>query len=267
MRILEVYENWSGQKLNLQKTSILFSRNTCEAKRQEILNLSGFFEVQRIDKYLGLPSFIGKSKIHSFNSIKDRVQQRLNNWKIKFLFQAGKEILLKAVVRAIPTNSISVFLILITLCRDLKGMMQRFWWGHMANDSRVHWMSWERMGRSKSRAGLGFKDLIMFSKALLAKQGWGILKDPQSLVTQVLKAKYFPHDYFLTADMGNKPSYVWKSLLSSRDLLKDGLVWRIGDGGNVKTWKDKWLPTPITYAVQSPPKVIPDDSLVTSLID
>lgn len=90
MRILEVCENGSGQKLNLQKTLILFSRNTCEARRQEILSLSGFSEVQQIDKYLGLPSLIGRSKIHSFNSIKDRVQQRLNNWKTKFLSRAGK---------------------------------------------------------------------------------------------------------------------------------------------------------------------------------
>jgi hypothetical protein len=85
MRILKVYESVSGKKLNLQKTSILFSHNTSEAKRQEIFSLSGFSEVQRIDKYLGLPSFIGKFKIQSFNNIKNRVQQRLNNWKIKFL--------------------------------------------------------------------------------------------------------------------------------------------------------------------------------------
>lgn len=52
-----------------------------------------------------------------------------------------------------------------------------------------------------------------------------------------------------------------------KELLKDGLVWRICDGGNVKIWKDKWLPTPITHAVQSPPKVIPEDSLVATLID
>ncbi len=63
MRILEVYEAGSGQKLNLQKTSILFSRNTSAAKRQEILSLSGFSESQRIDTYLGLPSFIGRSKV------------------------------------------------------------------------------------------------------------------------------------------------------------------------------------------------------------
>jgi len=140
MRILEVYEAGSGQKLNLQKTSIIFSRNTCAAKRQEILSLSGFSESHRIDTYLGLPSFIGRSKVQAFNSIKDRVQQRLNNWKVKFLSQAGKEILLKAVVQAIPTYSMSVFLLPATLCREPQGMMQHFWWGHMAKESNVHWM-------------------------------------------------------------------------------------------------------------------------------
>jgi hypothetical protein len=85
MRILEVYEARSGQKVNIQKTSIIFSRNTSATKSQEILSLSGFSETQRIDTYLGLPSIIGKSKIQSFNSIKDWVQQRLNNWKVKFL--------------------------------------------------------------------------------------------------------------------------------------------------------------------------------------
>jgi hypothetical protein len=83
----------------------------------------------------------------------------------------------------------------------------------------------------------------------------------------VLKAKYFPHNSFLATDMGNRHSFVWRSLLSSRDLLNDGLVWRIGDGSNVKIWQDRWLPTPITYSVQSPPRVIPPDSLVSAIID
>jgi hypothetical protein len=126
MRILGVYEAGSGQQLNLQKTSIFFSRNTSAAKKLEILNLSGFTKVQRIDNYLGLPSYIGKSKVQSFNSIKERVQQHLNNWKVQFLSQAGKEVLLKAVVQAIPTYSMSVFLLPVSFCRELQGIMQRF---------------------------------------------------------------------------------------------------------------------------------------------
>jgi hypothetical protein len=71
--------------------------------------LSGLTEAHRIDTYIGLPSFVGKSRIQAFNNIKKRVSQRLNNWKMKFLSRASKEVLLKAVVQAIPTYSIGVF--------------------------------------------------------------------------------------------------------------------------------------------------------------
>jgi hypothetical protein len=95
-----------------------------------------------MDRYLSwLPSYINKSKIQSFSNIKDRVQKRLNNWKIKFISQAEKKILLKAVVQAIPTYSMSVFQLPATLCKELEGLMQRFWWGHMAKETSVHWMS------------------------------------------------------------------------------------------------------------------------------
>lgn len=233
MKILGIYEAGSGQKLNLQKTSIVFSRNTSAEKKAEILNLSGFTEAQRIDKYLGLPSYIGKSKLQSFNSIKDKVQQRLNNWKVKFLSQAGKEILLKAVVQAFPTYNMSVFLLPVSLCKELQGMMQRFWRGHMAKESNVHWMSWERMSISKMMGGLAFRDLLMFNKALLAKQRWRILQNPDSLIATVLKAKYFKNGSFIEAEVGARPSFTWRSLTSSRDLLQEGLLWRIGDGKSV----------------------------------
>lgn len=66
MKILGIYENGSGKKLNLLKTSLFFSRNTTQEKKQEILSLSRLTETHRIDTYLGLPSFVGKSKIQSF---------------------------------------------------------------------------------------------------------------------------------------------------------------------------------------------------------
>jgi hypothetical protein len=50
----------------------------------------------------------------------------LNNWKIKFLSQAGNEILLKAVIQAIPTYSMSVFIIPSTPCEKINGTMQNF---------------------------------------------------------------------------------------------------------------------------------------------
>jgi hypothetical protein len=86
------------------------------------------------------------------------------------------------------------------------------------------------MGRSKSIGGLGFRDLTLFNKALLAKQGWRLIQDPNSMVGKIIQAKYFPNSTFLKANLGSKPSYVWRSLFNSRELLVQGMIWRVGDG-------------------------------------
>jgi hypothetical protein len=125
-KILDKYEAASGQKLNKEKTSIFFSRNTSAEKREEITRLSGLQATEKYEKYLGLPTLVGKSRVKAFKSIQDRVWNKLQNWKVKFLSQAGKEILLKAVVQAIPTFCMSVFLLPITLCKEINKLMQKF---------------------------------------------------------------------------------------------------------------------------------------------
>jgi hypothetical protein len=35
-------------------------------------------------------------------------------------------------------------------------MMQKFWWGHKENKSKIHWMSWKKMGFAKSKGVMGF---------------------------------------------------------------------------------------------------------------
>jgi hypothetical protein len=78
--------------------------------------------------------------------------------------------MLKAVIQAILTYNMSIFKLPKGLCLEINSMMQKFWWGHQENESRIHWMSWSRMRMSKEKGGMGFRDLICFNKALLAKQ-------------------------------------------------------------------------------------------------
>jgi hypothetical protein len=139
--------------------------------------------------------------------------------------------------------------------------------GHKENDSKMSWMSWERMGLSKSVGGLGFRDLECFNMAMLAKQGWRLLHHQDSLAAQFLKEKYYPNNSFLSAHLGARPSFAWRSIFKSRDLLREGLVWRVGNGESIKIWEDKWLPSPVSYLVQSPIRLLPSDACVSSLID
>ena len=57
------------------------------------------------------------------------------------LSMGGKEILIKVVTRAIPTYTISCFLLPKGLCEDLKGMERNFWWGQKDQETKMSWVS------------------------------------------------------------------------------------------------------------------------------
>jgi hypothetical protein len=265
--ILQLYEEASGQKINKEKTGIFFSRNTKVETKAHIAEVAGVNPSQQYEKYLGLPALVGRSRVSTFTDIKGKVWDRINGWNEKFLSQAGKEILLKAVIQAIPTYTMSVFQLPKTLCNDINSMMSRFWWGHKENDKKVAWMKWGRLGQPKERGGLGFRDLECFNMALLAKQGWRLIQNPDSLVARILKEKYFCHDDFLNSNIGSNPSYAWRSIWNAKQLLQKGLIWRVGDGTSIKIWRDKWVPTPISYEIQSPIRLLDQNATVSSLIN
>lgn len=89
--------------------------------------------------------------------------------------------------------------------------------------------------------GMGFRRLESFNKALLAKQIRRIIFNPESLVARVLKSRYFKHQDVMKANLGSNPSYIWRSLLWSRQLLHKGTWWRIGTGREIETYQDNWI--------------------------
>jgi len=58
--ILQKYEALSGQKINLQKSHVLFSRNVEPTRRTEICDILGILEGENLGFYLGLPTQIGR---------------------------------------------------------------------------------------------------------------------------------------------------------------------------------------------------------------
>jgi hypothetical protein len=142
----------------------------------------------------------------------------------------------------------SVFMLPRRLCKEIAAVMARFWWGHMQNDKRIHWRSWSKMGDSKRSGGLGFRELESFNKATLAKQAWRISNNPSSLITRVMQEKYFKRGNMLEARLGHGP-LIWRSLWSSIDLIKNGLIWR-GVAIGLKYGRiDGFLHLPLTWCI------------------
>ena len=68
-RVLRVYEGASGQQLNRVKTSLFFSSNTPIDIQEVTKERFGAQVIKHHEKYLGLPSLVGRNKKSTFNSI------------------------------------------------------------------------------------------------------------------------------------------------------------------------------------------------------
>lgn len=174
--------------------------------------------------------------------------EEILNWKAKFFSVVGKEILLKVVLQAISSYVMGLFLIPKSISGKLNSMIKNFWLGFKGDASKIHWLKWKKLETFKHMGGLGFRDMYNFNLALLSKQGWCILKNPNSLVSQIFAQKYILGGSFFHAKIGKRHSYVWRSLLATRELLKAGLIWRIRNERITKIQKDKWLPRPFANA-------------------
>ncbi|KAF5463140.1 hypothetical protein F2P56_019079 [Juglans regia] len=180
------------------------------------------------ERYLGLPALVGRSKYNSFKVLKDRVWQRISSWKNSFLSQAGKEVLIKAVLQSIPTYTMSVFKLPMKLCKDMNGLFSRFWWRKQHMEGGIQWKKWESLGLQKGKGGLGFRDL---------------------------------------ESLADNPLFYGEASGQQEILLLEGLRWRVGDGSKIQIWGSKWMPTPTSFSVHSPVSMLREDAKVEELID
>ncbi|XP_074377352.1 putative mitochondrial protein AtMg00310 [Apium graveolens] len=240
--ILERYEKLSGQSINFTKSVVTFSPNTNRQCRQQICTTLQVQESDLPGNYLGLPMFIGRRKNNAFKFLTERVSQKLQNWSNKKLSKGGKLVLLKTAAQSVPNFWMSLFLIPNEICNEIERHMNSFWWGSGGSGKGIRWMAWERLCDGKYNGGLGFRDLKKFNVAMLAKQGWRLINGDNSLVTRLMKAKYYPNNEFIDATLGSNPSYVWRSILQPQHVIKQGCRRRIGDGEDTNIWKVPWLP-------------------------
>ncbi|KAG7559442.1 Endonuclease/exonuclease/phosphatase superfamily [Arabidopsis thaliana x Arabidopsis arenosa] len=248
LQILQRYESASGQMINKGKSAITFSAKTPENIKEKAHQTLGMQHVGGLGKYLGLPELFGRKKKDMFNLIIDRIRQRSLSWSSRFLSTAGKATMLKSVLAAMPTYTMSCFKIPGSLCKRIQSALTRFWWDSSADNRKMCWVSWMKLTQAKEAGGLGFRDIPSFNDALLAKVSWRILKNPSCLLAKILLGKYCKSSPFMDCVASGSASHGWKGICIGRDLLKVHLGKAIGSGSNTLLWYEPWisLSKPIT---------------------
>ena len=94
--VLLKYCNASGQRINMDKSSIFFSKGCPEGLREEIKSELDVQKETLNEKYLGMPSDVARSKSGALKYLKDKVWKKVLGWLEQLLSVGGKEILIKS---------------------------------------------------------------------------------------------------------------------------------------------------------------------------
>ncbi|XP_031116576.1 uncharacterized protein LOC116020230 [Ipomoea triloba] len=242
-------------------------RNTVETMRYSVAVVFNVQQASNIGQYLGLSMGVGRNKREVFSFIEAKLKHQLGGWCKKILSRAGKEVLLKSVAQALPTYTMSIYFLPLSMCERLERLMNKFWLtSGGGSGGGIRWMAWDRMCAPRSAGGLGFKNLHKFNVALLVKQGWRLLTTPNSLAGRLYKARYYPKSDFLEVSMGTNPSFCWRSIMAGQDILRKGCFRRIGNGHSTAIWKQSWLPDKANPFITSPLIDHDEHLLVSELI-
>ncbi|KAK3218685.1 hypothetical protein Dsin_012655 [Dipteronia sinensis] len=188
-RILWCFELASGLKINFHKSSIVrvakdggsVSRWAAAFKcKSDSLPIS----------YLGLPLGARPSSKAFWNSVVNKVENRLAPWKRKFLSKSGRLVLIKSVLGSIPTYFLSVFKVLVGIAQKIEKVQRSFLWGDGLVKRKLHAVDWVTVCKNKRNGGLGIGRIVDKKNGLLTKWVWRFGNESDALWKRVICAKY-----------------------------------------------------------------------------
>jgi len=232
----------SGQKLNVQKSSVYFSPNTNESTMAEICNTLAIQRTKDFGCYLGVLTMNGRMTKATFQDVITRLDKKLAGWKAKCLSLAGRTTLIQAAINAIPAYSVQSTRIARSVCDEIDRKIRRFLWGGTNLERKTHLVAWDVVTRETTDGGLGLRNMRQLNSAFLIKLGWRIETEPTALWARVLKAKYCKgHDLDNVVAGRYSCSNAWRGIMEALDLTRQGVGITMGDGRKIKFWSHRWI--------------------------
>jgi hypothetical protein len=155
--ILKQFCDLSGQKVNIEKSSIMFSKNVNHEVREELVCMSGFRGATNLGKYLGVPLNGIAPKRVDFQYLITQMQNKLAAWKAKNLSFAGRVTLAKSVMEAIPIYPMMTTNIPQSVLHEIQRLQRSFIWGDSSEGRKYHAVKWHVITQPKNLGGLGLR--------------------------------------------------------------------------------------------------------------
>ncbi|PKU67952.1 Putative ribonuclease H protein [Dendrobium catenatum] len=237
-KIMEKYCCWTGQIINKNKSSLIFSKNTCRRRKKKISMLLGIKESKDL-YYLGIKLTQRRRSASDFLHILEKASSKLNIWGKKFISTVGRITLIKSVIQALPVYYSSLSLVPISVLKKLDKMCRDFLWKKGDGNNGLNYVAWKDLCKPLKLGGMGIQSAVESVEPLRAKLVWKFHNEPNSLLSKSIYAKHGKQ--FLHPMRSQNPSPTWKLYLSGAKALKNIVKWKIKDGISINIMKDIWL--------------------------
>ena len=243
-KILDLFLQASGGKLNNNKCMIY----TWNVPRNITQRISIIMEIPGQGNwshlmYLGLP--LAKETIKSEIWVKliEKLRGKLQSWGVHWLNLAGRTILIKAILTALPIYQFATTLAPAGIHKHMELIIRSFiWQGGKQDTKKFSLVKWDKVTLPLEKGGLGIRTPRLANMAMGFKLVWRILKEKGTWWTEVIKRKYLNGTKcsILSANIIERQcTPVWKLIKKTLPHFKSCISRAPGNGKEINIWEDR----------------------------
>ncbi|KAL2247989.1 UNVERIFIED_CONTAM: hypothetical protein Sindi_2651200 [Sesamum indicum] len=235
---LDRFAEWSGLRLNVQKSHVIISRSA-QGWKNQILEAMGFQEGELPMRYLGLPLLSSRLSISDCQPLLLKIDARINGWEGLSLSYAGRIQIIKSVLSALSLYWASAFILPKAVIKQIEKRLRTFMWKGNSTSGYAK-VAWKDVCKPIMEGGQGIKDIGILNRALMAKKLCDVIRcDRTSIWVDWLQHGRLRDTSIWTVDEKGG-SWGWRKLLRLRTSIQPMTEFIIGDGRTFYLWKDPW---------------------------
>eukprot|EP00253_Pinus_taeda_P001588 PITA_01588 len=244
--LLSLFSEASGTSINAAKSQLFFF-NTPPSTQRNIARVLGFTISHLPSKYLGAPLSDSVIKQVSWRSLPDKLDSKLSSWTFRALNLAGRLVLIKSVVQAMPLYLFSILVAPKGVLKAICNLQRNFLWGSTSLNRKWALVKWTEVCKTKLEGGLGLRDPLQSNNTMGAIIWWNWVSKPNTPWAQLWQAKYARGSQWndlIRMNPTSQGSLIWNNAKTQSCFIQDHSFWEIHSGKAARFWEDSWQQLP-----------------------